>query len=104
MTRHFDVCLNMVLPNDLKEQVLDRLLGHPDWVDLFTTHPVEGHGDPGSITSPAEQVRGCAARVRIEILMDARHVDALLGELRADLQSDESLWWLMPVSVSGSFA
>lgn len=103
MTRRFDVCLNLILPNDLKDQVLDRLLKHPDWVGPFTTHRVEGHGDPASIASPAEQVRGRADRVRVEILMDAGHVDDLLGRLRADLSSRESVWWLAPVMSSGSF-
>lgn len=104
MTRHFDVCLNVILPNDLKDQVIDQLLRHSDRVGPFTAHHVEGHGDPDSIASPAEQVRGCAERVRIEILMDAQHVDALLGQLRDDLQSHDSLWWLAPVSASGRFA
>lgn len=104
MTRHFDVCFNVILPNDLKDQVLDQLLRHPDWAGPFTAYHVEGHGDPDSIASPAEQVRGCAERVRIEILMDAQYVDALLGQLRADLQRHDSLWWLTPVSAAGSFA
>lgn len=104
MSKRLDVCLNLILPNALKDQVLDQLLRHPEWVGPFIAHRAEGHGDPDSIASPAEQVRGCAERVRIEILMDAQHVEALLGELRTDLQSRESLWWQTPVSASGRFA
>jgi hypothetical protein len=103
MSKRLDVCLNLILSNALKDQVLDQLLKHPDWVGPFTTHRVEGHGDPGSIASPTEQVRGRAERVRIEILMDSAHAEALLGQLRADLPSRESVWWLTPVLASGSF-
>lgn len=103
MTKRLDACLNLILPNALKDQVLEQLLKHADWVGPFTTHRVEGHGDPGSIASPAEQVRGRAERVRIEILMDATQVEALLAQLCAGLTSRESIWWLTPVLASGSF-
>jgi hypothetical protein len=103
MSKRLDVCLNLILPNALKDQVLDQLLKHPDWVGPFTTHRVEGHGDPDSIASPAEQVRGRAERVRIEILMDGTQVEALLAQLRADLQSRECVWSLTPVLSAGSF-
>ncbi len=103
MSKRLDVCLNLILPNALKDQVLDQLLRHPEWVGPFIAHRAEGHGDPDSIASPAEQVRGRAERVRIEILMDSGHVDVLLGRLRTDLSSRESIWWLTPVMSSGSF-
>lgn len=101
MSKHIDVCLNLILPNALKDKVLDELLKHPEWVGPFTTHRVEGHGDPDSIESPAEKVRGRAERVRIEILMDTRHVDELMAELRVGLASEESVWWLTPILRAG---
>ncbi len=104
MTKHLDACLKLILPNALKDQILDQLLKHPDWVGPFTTHRVEGHGDPASIASPAEQVRGSAERVQIQILMDARHVEDLLAQLRDDLRGSDVVWWLSPVTASGSFA
>lgn len=104
MSKPIDVCLNLILPNALKDKVLDELLKHPEWVGPFTTHRVEGHGDPDRIESPAEKVRGRAERVRIEILMDARHVEALMDELRAGLASEESVWWLTPILRAGVLA
>jgi len=103
-TKRLDASLKLILPAALKEQILDQLLKHPDWVGPFSLHRVEGHGDPDSIASPAEQVRGSASRVQIEILMDASHVAELLQELRAELPSRDVLWWLMPVTESGSLA
>jgi hypothetical protein len=104
MTKPLDSCLTLILPKVLEARVLDRLLQHPQWVGPFTTHRVEGHGDPEAITSAREQVRGRAERVQIQILMDVRHVAELLAELRTDQPSRDIVWWLSPVIDSGSFA
>lgn len=104
MTKRLDACLKLILPRALEARLLDRLLQHPDWVGPFITHRVEGHGDPDGIASPREEVRGRAERVQIEILMDAKHVADLLQELRAEMPSRDVVWWLSPVSESGSLA
>lgn len=103
MSKHLDVCLNLILPLALRDQVLDHLLKRPEWVGPFTTHRVEGHGDPDGILSLAEQVRGRTERVRVEILMDASHVEALLSELQGGISSAESVWWLTPLLKMGDF-
>lgn len=100
--KRLDASLTLVLPRALETRVVDRLLQHPQWVGPFTTHRVEGHGDAEGIESQAEQVRGHAERVQIEILMDAGHVAELLQDLREELPSSAVLWWLTPVSDSGS--
>jgi Protein of unknown function (DUF3240) len=102
--KHLDVCLKLVLPSALNDQILDQLLKHPEWAGPFITHRVEGHGDPESIASVAEQVRGCAERVQIEILMNSAHVPDLLSQLRAGLSSAEVVWWLSPVRETGNLA
>ncbi len=104
MTKRLDACLTLLLPKGLESRILDHLLQHPAWVGPFTAHRVEGHGDPEGIASAREQVRGRAERLRIEILMDARHVPELLQELRTDLPTADVAWWLSPVLDSGSFA
>ncbi|MCX7898380.1 MAG: DUF3240 family protein [Rhodocyclaceae bacterium] len=104
MTKRLDVCLNLILPTALKDSVLDELLKHPEWVGPFTTHRVEGHGDPERIATPGEQVRGRTERVRIEILMQANHVEALLAALGQEQACSDAIWWLTPVGASGSFA
>jgi hypothetical protein len=100
--KRLDACLKLSLPRALAARVLDSLLEHPDWVGPFITYRVEGHGDPESIASPVEQVRGHAERMLIEILLDAGHVADLLQVLRADLPSRDVLWWVSPVSETGS--
>ncbi len=104
MKKRLDACLTLILPKGLEARILDKLLQHPQWVGPFNTHWVEGHGDPEGIESPREQVRGRAERVRIEILMDARHVAELLQELRSDLPSPDVAWWQSAVLDSGTLA
>ena len=100
--KRLDACLKLLLPRALETQVIDCLLQHPRWVGPFITRHVEGHGDPESMESAEEQVRGRAARIEIEILMDAGHVAELLQDLRAELPSRAIVWWLSPVLEAGS--
>lgn len=102
--KRLDTCLKLTLPRALEARILDHLLQHPQWVGPFITFEVEGHGDPDRIESPAEQVRGRAERVQIEILMDANHVDDLLRELRAEAPSGDVVWRLSPVTAAGTLA
>ncbi len=101
-TKSLDVCLHLLVPEALAARIVDHLLEHPDWVGPFTTERVQGHGDPEGIASPAEQVRGRADRIEIDILMVRSHVGELVADLRADLPSPEVIWWLSPVLESGS--
>lgn len=97
-------CLKLVLPKSLEEQVVDLLLGHPEWVGGFVTQHADGHGAPGSIASPAEQVRGRAERTVMEILVDADHARELVRHLQSELPNADIAWWLLPVLDAGSFA
>ena len=97
-------CLKLVLPRSLEEQVIDHLLGHPEWVGAFVTQRADGHGAPGSIASPAEQVRGRAERTVMEILVDADHARELVRHLQTALPNADIAWWLLPVLDAGSFA
>jgi hypothetical protein len=104
MSKRCDASLKLTLPKALEAQVIDHLLKHPEWVGPFITHRVEGHGNPDGIASVAEQVRGRAERVQIEILLDASHARDLIDHLRENLPSPDIVWWLSAVTESGSFA
>ncbi len=104
MNTNLDSCLKLILPRALEPQFIDHLLQHPEWVGPFSTHLVEGHGDPESIASIAEQVRGRAELVQVEILLESQHAQQLIEHLRRELPSKEIVWWLSPVLAMGSFA
>lgn len=96
-------CLNLILPRSLEDQVIDHLLKHPEWIGPFSAHPVDGHGAHGDVGSAEEQVRGRAARLKIEILIDARYGAELIAHLAEDLSGADVFWWLSPIDTSGSF-
>jgi len=102
--KRLDTCLSLILPRALETQVVDSLLQHPQWVGPFITSHVEGHGDVENIGSPAEQVRGRAARLKIEILTEAGHAEALIAHLAEDLRGANVFWWVSPVGAAGGFA
>lgn len=99
-----DACLVLVLPKSLEDEVVDHLLQHPEWVTTFIALPVAGHGLPQRIASAAEQVRGHAQRVRIELPLRAADAAQLIAHLREDLAGSELDWWLTPLLDAGSFS
>lgn len=99
-----NACLKLILPSALEEQVIDQLLRHPEWVGPFVAQEADGHGAPGSIASSAEKVRGRAARIVIEILLDGEHARLLVEQLRAELPNADIAWWITPVLASGDFS
>lgn len=99
-----NACLKLVLPKSLEDQVIDHLLDHPEWVGPFITAPADGHGAPGSISSNAEQVRGRAARVVVEILVDGAHAVELVAHLKEALPNADISWWIVPVLARGDFS
>ncbi len=97
-------CLKLVLPASLEEQVVDHLLRHPEWTGGFTAYAVDGHGSPHRIAGNAEEVRGRAGRVQMEILTaDADAARELVARLKADMPNADILWWIAPVLASGDF-
>jgi hypothetical protein len=100
------VCLTLLLPQALAEEVVDLVLlqipilgGGP-----FTTLTVDGHGTPGDLSNVHEQVRGRAARTRIDLLMkDANTAVLLIDSLRVKLSDAAIDWWLIPVLDCGTF-
>lgn len=99
-----NACLTLILPRSLEEQMIDFLLCHPERIGPFTTHPADGHGAPGAMSSPAEQVRGRTERVRIDILIDQDQARTLVACLEEEFRGASIFWWLSPVLDAGSFA
>lgn len=99
-----NACLIIVLPKIFEEDLVDHLLEHPEWVSGFTTADVDGHGQAVAYHAAAEQVRGRAARVQVQIVLEQAHAAPLLAHLKQGLHSAEIAYWLMPVIEFGRFA
>lgn len=102
--KHIDCCLIIVFPKSLEENLVDHLLEHPELASGFTTSSVEGHGAGASFHSSAEQVRGRAHRVQMQIVMNREDAATLLAYLKENLPNREVAYWITPVLEFGSFA
>jgi nitrogen regulatory protein PII len=99
-----NTCLTIVLPKFFEEDVVDHLLEHPEWVSGFTTTDVNGHGHSVAYHATAEEVRGRASRVQVQIVMTQEHAQPLIAHLKERLHSAEIAYWLTPVIEFGRFA
>ena len=99
----FDCCLTLMLPKSIEETLVGHLLDHPEWVAGFSTSDVSGHGAAGVAHSAAEQVRGAARRVKVQIVMNREDATALIDDLRVRITNPEVAYWLTPVLEFGRF-
>ena len=102
--KQLDCCLTIVFPKALEENLVDHLLSHPEMASGFTTSSVEGHGAGAAFHSAAEQVRGRANRVQMQIVMNHEDAAALIEHLKQDLPNREIAYWISPVLEFGRFA
>lgn len=98
------VCLTLLLPQTLEEEVIDILLLHyPEQGGRpFITANVDGHGTAGQMFSANEQVRGRTARTRIDILLETENAASLIKSLRDKMPGATIDWWLAPLIDSGT--
>jgi hypothetical protein len=85
----------------LEEELIDYLLMLEE-VEGFTSCAVYGHGQHHGL-STAEQVTGKRKRIQYELLVDARHVPAILSGLAESVGRD-IVYWQMPVHNFGRVA
>lgn len=102
--KNIDCCLIIVLPKNLEENLVDHLLEHPELASGFTTSYVDGHGAGAAFHSSAEQVRGRAHRVQMQIVMNREDAATLVAHLKEELPNREVAYWITPVMEFGRFA
>lgn len=97
-------CLIIVLPKFFEEDLVDKLLEHPELVTGFTTTDVNGHGRSVAYHAAAEEVRGRVARVQVQIVLGPDQAQSLIKLLKESFRSAEIAYWLTPVVEFGRFA
>jgi hypothetical protein len=100
----YDCLLNLALPVELEEELIDLLRGQASRVSGFSILPAEGFGAGARLVSAMEQVRGRSRRRVAQLLMRTADVAPLLEAIRNDLPSPEMVWWTVPVTGFGRFA
>lgn len=95
-----ELCLYLLCPASLEEQVLDLLLMHPE-LALFTSTRTGAHGLAFGALSANEQVLGRALATEIHVLLRAGDKDALLEAVRHEFAGTGLRYWITPVMQAG---
>lgn len=94
-----EIRLIINVPPDLEEALVDCLLAQ-EAVSGFTSYPVRGHGEHGTM-SIEEQVTGRRRRVQFEVQLQIEAADLVLADVGVQVARGLR-WWLVPVQASGS--
>lgn len=95
-----ELCLTILCPPPLTEQVLDTLLTMPE-ILFFTSSPASAHGLDHSVLNATEQVLGLAKMTRIDALLVHAVRDQVLAQLRIGLSGSRLKYWIAPVIEAG---
>jgi hypothetical protein len=104
MQTPYDCVLNLALPVELEEELIDLLRGQDAHVSGFSILPAEGFGAGARLVSAMEQVRGRSRRRVAQLLMRTQDVAPLVEVIRSAMPSPEMVWWTVPVTGFGRFA
>lgn len=98
-----ELCLTLLCPPMLEEQLLDMLLMSPETV-VFTSTPTAAHGAAAGNLSAAEQVLGRAVATQVQVLIAAKDREAMLDTIRQQFAGTGMRYWLAPILEQGEFA
>lgn len=98
-----ELCLTILCPPALAEQVLDTLLTMPE-ISFFTSNAASAHGLQHSVLSATEQVLGMARMTQIAALLSHANLDQILAHLRSELSGTGLKYWISPVIEAGEFS
>jgi hypothetical protein len=98
-----ELCLTILCPPPLAEQVLDTLLTMPE-ILFFTSSPASAHGLDHSALSATEQVLGLAKMTRIDALLVHAVRDQVMSQLSNELAGSRLKFWIAPVVDAGEIS
>lgn len=96
------VCLTLIVPRQLREEVFDYLIEQTDLVSGFTASQGAGHGAEVRLQTAAERVKGHADQTTVQMILAERNAAGLLDRLRASFAGTKLVYWTMPVSEFGT--
>lgn len=95
------VLLTIVVPAQLKDELLELLQKNAELVSGFTLSRAEGHGADLAFRTIIDQVRGHEDRVRIESVMEGANIPALREKIKQGLPNSNIVCWTVPVMEFG---
>lgn len=95
------VCLTLIVPHRLREEVFDHLSAQADLVPGFSASHIAGHGVTVRLYSAAEQVKGHADQAMVQVVLASADAGRLLDRVREAFAGARLVYWLTPVSEFG---
>ncbi|TCU67404.1 uncharacterized protein DUF3240 [Bradyrhizobium sp. R2.2-H] len=96
------VCLTLIVPRQLREEVFDYLAEQTDLVSGFTASHGAGHGADVRLRTAAERVKGHADQTAVQMILARSDADSLLDRLRVSFAGSKLVYWTMPVTEFGT--
>lgn len=95
------VCLTLIVPRKLRDELFDYLSEQIDLVSGFTASDAAGHGAKVRLHTAAEHVKGHADQAVVRAILSGTNADRLLGRLRVSFAGTELVYWILPVAEFG---
>lgn len=96
------VCLVLIVPRQLRDELFDELSEQTDLVTGFTASDAAGHGPAVALHTAAERVKGHADQVVVRIILQRTDADRLLDRLRISFAGTKLVYWILPVMDFGT--
>jgi len=95
------VCLTLIVPRQLRDELFDYLSEQSDLVSGFTASDAAGYGAEVRLHSAAERVKGHADQAVVRIVLPGIDSESLLDRLRISFAGTKLVYWILPVSEFG---
>jgi hypothetical protein len=96
------VCLTLIVPRQLCDEMFDYLTEQTDLVSGFTALHGAGHGAEVRLHTAAERVKGNADQAMVQIVMARSDAGRLLDRLRGPFAGTKIVYWATPVTEFGA--
>ncbi|MCL2713365.1 MAG: DUF3240 family protein [Alphaproteobacteria bacterium] len=96
------VCLMMIVPRPLRDDLLDYVSEQSDLISGFTAFDAAGHGSTIRLRTAAEQVKGHADQTMVQIVLPRGDADQMIGRMQAKFAGTRLVYWILPVLQFGA--
>jgi len=95
------VCLTLIVPRTLRDDLFDYLSEQTDLVPGFTASDAAGHGPEVRLHTAAERVKGHADQVVVRVILPTIDAERLIEQLRIAFAGTRLAYWILPVTDFG---
>ena len=96
------LCLTLIVPHQLRDEVFDYLTEQTDLVSGFTASQGAGHGAEVRLHTAAERVKGHADQTVVQVVLTREDASRLLDRLRVSFAGTKLVYWTTPVTERGT--